>query len=219
MTIEEYWDDMTASDKQVFQRTCRSLLKQTFAVRDKDDDSRRLYNFIARNESFFSDYFRYMGFTIQVDRENGVAMLQNYSEHDTDVVKTNHLRLRKVDSIILCALWTLYTDRLRSGSLSRTYQITIADLSFTLEKYGYQGNLDKTTLSGSLNLLSRYNLIHVEGQIGDVDCVIVLYPSLQFALDKESFKQLAQAAQERMRATHQEDIGELETEDDDTEEE
>ena len=146
-------------------------------------------------------------------------MLQNYSEHDTDVVKTNHLRLRKVDSIILCALWTLYTDRLRSGSLSRTYQITIADLSFTLEKYGYQGNLDKTTLSGSLNLLSRYNLIHVEGQIGDVDCVIVLYPSLQFALDKESFKQLAQAAQERMRATHQEDIGELETEDDDTEEE
>ena len=52
-----------------------------------------------------------------------------------------------------------------------------------------------------------------------MDCVIVLYPSLQFALDKESFKQLAQAAQERMRATHQEDIGELETEDDDTEEE
>ena len=45
MTIEEYWDNLTANEKGTFQRACRTFLKQTFIVRDKDEDSRKLYFF------------------------------------------------------------------------------------------------------------------------------------------------------------------------------
>ena len=214
MAIEDYWDNLTASDKRVFQRASRYLLKQTFVVRDKDELSRKIYTFISRNADFFIMYFDYMGFEVLIDREDGVAMLQNHGAADeTEDVQTNHLRLRKIDSIILCALWTLYADRMREGKLSRTYQVSVADLSFALEKFGYKETLDKTTLKDAFALLGKYNLIHVEGNIGDPDCVIVLYPSLQFSLDREEFQRFAKEAEARMmRKKHGADLTEIEGE-------
>ena len=195
MTVDEYWNNMTSSDKLAFQRACRNLLKQTFVVRDKDDLSRKLYHFISRNEEMFVLYFSFMGFDIILDREDGVAMLANHgSREDNEDLQTNHVRLRRIDSIILCALWTLYADRMREGKLSRTYQVTVTDVSFALEKFGYRETLDKTTLRNTLTLLSRYNLISVQGNIGEPDCLIILYPSLQFALSKEAFQNMAQSA-------------------------
>lgn len=213
-SIEEYWDNLTQSDKIIFQRAGRYLLKQTFIVRDKDDGSRKLYNFVSRNADFFIEYYRYIGFEVLVDRENGVAMLSNIgAQDDSDPVQTNHLRLRKIDTIILCALWTLYADRMREGRLSRSILVSVADLSFALEKFGYKEQLDKTTLRDTLTTLARYNLVHVEGNIGDVDCLIVLYPSMQFALNKEEFQKFAgQAAARVERKKGEEDIEELEDE-------
>lgn len=220
MAIEEYWDNLTQSEKFTFQRTSRYLLKQTFIVRDKDDNSRKLYNFVSRNADFFIDYFAYTGFEVLIDRENGVAMLSNRgSKDDSEEVQTNHLRLRKIDSIILCALWTLYADRMREGILSRTCQISVADLSFALEKFGYKDTLDKTTLKDTLTTLARYNLVHVEGNVGEPDCLIVMYPSLQFTLNKEEFQNFAEHSALRMKKTKGgEDIESLEQDDSDEEE-
>ena len=38
MSIETIWEDFTSSEKHLFQKSCRRLLKQTFLVRDKDED-------------------------------------------------------------------------------------------------------------------------------------------------------------------------------------
>lgn len=214
MTIEEYWDNLTATEKGIFQRTARILLKQTFIVRDKDEDNRKLYSFISRNADFFTIYFSYMNFDVIVDRNNGVAMLQNNNAQEDNALQTNHVRLRKIDSIILCALWSLYMDRLQEGKLSRTYQVTVADLSFALEKFQYKDKPDKMTLKTSLTLLSQYNLVHVDGNIGQSDCIIVMYPSLQFALDEDSFRQLTETSTKRMmQAGNKECIAEIEQED------
>ena len=75
--IEEHWDNYTSSEKEQFQRAARRLLKNTFIVRDKDDDNRKIYFFIAKRPDPFREYFKYIGFDIAVDRENGVVMLQN----------------------------------------------------------------------------------------------------------------------------------------------
>lgn len=220
MTIEEYWSNLTQSEKFTFQRACRYLLKQTFIVRDRDESSRKLYGFVSRNAEFFLQYFSYIGFEVLVDRENGVVMLSNQgSQDDSEDVQTNHLRLRKIDSIILCALWTLYADRMREGTLSRSCQVSVSDLSFALEKFGYRDTLDKTTLRETLTILARYNLVHVEGNVGEPDCVIVMYPSLQFAMDKEAFRKFAEQSAERMtRRKGEEDIEALEQETEDGEE-
>ena len=36
MNIEEFWSGYTSSEQELFQKSCRRLLKQTFIVRDKD---------------------------------------------------------------------------------------------------------------------------------------------------------------------------------------
>ena len=53
MNIEEFWEGFTSSEKDLFQKSCRRLLKQTFIVRDRDEESKRAYYFISKNPEPF----------------------------------------------------------------------------------------------------------------------------------------------------------------------
>lgn len=199
MSIETMWEDLSSSEKDMFQRSCRRLLKQTFIVRDKDEENKKLYYFASKRPEIFTRYFSFVGFDIVLDRENGVIMLRNCADFgENGKIQANRLGLKKAESMVLCCLWTLYADRLRSGSLAQTIVVSMTDLRFALEKYGLKEPLDKTTMSNILNLLSKYNLIDVNGKIGEADCLIRLYASLQFALDTEEFKKFVEATEKRM---------------------
>lgn len=199
MSIETMWEDLTSSEKDMFQRSCRRLLKQTFIVRDKDEENKKLYYFASKRPEIFTQYFSFIGFDIVLDRENGVIMLRNCADFgENGKIQANRLGLKKAESMVLCCLWTLYADRLRSGSLAQIIIVSMTDLRFALEKYGMKEPLDKTTMANILNLLSKYNLIDVNGKIGEADCLIRLYASLQFALDTEEFKKFVEATEKRM---------------------
>lgn len=199
MSIETMWGDLTSSEKDMFQRSCRRLLKQTFIVRDKDEENKKLYYFASKRPEIFTQYFSFIGFDIVLDRENGVIMLRNCADFgENGKIQANRLGLKKAESMVLCCLWTLYADRLRSGSLAQTIIVSMTDLRFALEKYGMKEPLDKTTMANILTLLSKYNLIDVNGKIGEADCLIRLYASLQFALDTEEFKKFVEATEKRM---------------------
>lgn len=215
MTFEQRWEDYTSSERDIFQRCCRKLLKQTFIVRDKDEESKKMYYFASKQADVFSNYFSYIGFDIVLDRENGVVMLRNCADFgENGKIQANRLSLKKAESIVLCCLWTLYADRLRSGNLSQTIFVSITDLRFSMEKYGLREPLDKTSMRDILNLLSKYNLINVIGKVGEPDCMIRLYSSLQFAMDDEEFKRFAETTEKRMTEKAGE---EREDTDDDTE--
>lgn len=199
MSIEEFWEGYTSSERDLFQRSCRRLLKHTFIVRDKDDESKKVYYFISKKPEPFSEYFSYIGFDIVVDRENGVVMLRNCADvGENGKIQANRIQLKKAESVVLCCLWTLYADRMRSGNLSRSYLISITDLRFELEKYGVKEQIDKSTMGNILALLSKFHLIDVNGKVGEEDCLIRLYSSLQFALDPEEFRRFVEATQNRM---------------------
>ena len=53
-------------------------------------------------------------------------------------------------------------------------------------------------MTGILTLFSRFNLIEVNGKIGEKDCLVRLYPSLQFALESEEFGRFAELTRRRM---------------------
>jgi hypothetical protein len=126
-------------------------------------------------------------------------MLRNSAEFgENGKLQGNRLALKKAESLVLCCLWTLYVDRLRSGSLAQTITVSITDLGFTLEKYGLKEPLDKTLMANILKLFSRYNLIEVKGKVGEPDCLIRLYASLQFALDTEEFKKFVEVTEKKM---------------------
>ena len=199
MRLDEYWDDYTAAEQELFQRSCRRLLKSTFIVREKDEEHRRAYFFIAKNPEPFQLYFSYIGFDLGVDRDNGVVMLQNRDDpSESRRIQVNHVRLKKAESIVLCCLWTIYADQLRGGRLHQSVVVSFAELTFTLEKFGLRDQIDKRAMSDALNLLRQYNLLDLKGKVGDDDFAIRLYPSLQFALNEAAFLQLAKDAAVRM---------------------
>ena len=199
MGFEEIWNEYTSSEKDMFQKSVRRLLKQTFIVRDRDEDSKKAYYFVSKRSEPFSAYLGYIGYDIVIDRENGVVMLRNSAEFgENGKLQGNRLALKKAESLVLCCLWTLYVDRLRSGSLAQTITVSITDLGFTLEKYGLKEPLDKTLMANILKLFSRYNLIEVKGKVGEPDCLIRLYASLQFALDTEEFKKFVEVTEKKM---------------------
>lgn len=188
MDFEVTWSDFSTNERDMFQKVCRKLLKQTFIVREKEEE-KKLYYFVSKNSNVFSMYLNFIGFNVVIDRDNGVAMLSNCSaagEHGK--IQSNRLKLKLADSIVLCCLWTLYADRINAGSLSKTIVISMTDLLFELEKYGYRDKIDKTYMEKILKMFSEYSLLEVNGKIGEGECFIRLYSSLQFALDTEEFK-------------------------------
>ncbi|SMP42339.1 DUF4194 domain-containing protein [Fibrobacter sp. UWB10] len=193
-TINEMWDDLTSSEQLVFKKSCRRLLKETFIVRDKDDDNRKLFFFIKANEALFSDYLNLMGFELVV-KDNGIVMLQN---NDSNVVISKQ-KFSKFQSIILCCLWTLYMDKVQSGSLSKQITVSFPELNAELEKFEFKGAFDiKRDIKTALQLFARYNLIFVNWNAPDNERVIVLYPSIQFALDESEFAAFVTVVRERM---------------------
>ena len=163
MNIEEYWGDYTSTEKELFQKSCRRLLKSTFIVRDKDEENKRAYYFISKKPEPFSVYFGYIGFDIVVDRDNGVIMLRNCADlGEAGKIQSNRIALKKIESIVLCCLWTLYADRVRSGSLSQSILISMVDLNFELEKYGVKELIDnKKLITDILGLFTKFNLVEI----------------------------------------------------------
>ena len=200
MGFEADWEMFTSGEKELFQRVCRRLLKSTFIVKEKDDDSKKLYTFVAKNEESISSYLGHMGFDIKVDRDNGVAMLENSGDSsDSGKIQANRLRLRKAETVVLCCLWTAYLDRIRRGNLSKGIIISLLDLKQELEKYGFREDFDgKTLMTDILKLFAKYNLVEVSGKLGEPDCSIKIYPSIQFALDSLEFRSFAEETSKKV---------------------
>lgn len=218
MGLESNWEMLTSGEKDIFQRTCRKLLKTTFIVKEKDDEGKKMYAFIAKNEDTMSEYFQYMGFDIIVDRDNGVAMLVNASgTSDSGRIQANRIKLKKSETIVLCCLWTIYLDRVRRGNLSKGIIITLLDLKQELEKFGFRDYIEakgKVAMTDILKLFGRFNLIDVAGKIGEPDCDIKIYPSIQFALDNNEFKAYVEEMAVRLKKVKPDSEGDDDIEDD-----
>lgn len=200
-SVDEYWNsEFTSSEKQLFQKCARKLLEKTFIVRDKDEENRKMFYFVSKNSDFFTHYFSFMGFEILVHKDSGVVMLSNIvNENVSSSVAVNRFRFKKIESIVLCCLWTLLSDRLHKGSLDKVIKITLSDLNMELEKYDFKKPFDKGPLDDILKLFRKFNLIGTSGEIGDEDFTIILYPSLQFSLNENEFVSFVKDAEKRMR--------------------
>ena len=216
MGFVQSFDELVMSERAVFQKVCRVLLKQTFIVGDRGEEYRKMYFFARKHQEMFTDYFSYMGYEVVIDQDNRVVMLRNGRN---DGVIVNRLRFRKYESIVLCCLWTIYVDQIREGNLARPILITVFDLRQAMEKYGVKEEMEgKGMLRDALDLFARYQLIAVNGELGSPECQIRLFASLQFALDTEEFRRFVAMTDEKMRESRKgkdiyEDTAEEEEED------
>ena len=193
-------DDLTSTEMGTFQKICRKLLKMTFIVREKNEEHRKDFNFIKRYHPIFSEYFRIIGYDIMCDPESGVAQLVNLASAGEDGrIQSNRKKLRLAESIVLAALWLKYEEAMVNGSLTRAIVISKSDLDYQLEKVGARNKIDKTPMKEILKLFEDYNLIEVIGEVGEPDCKIRIYTSMQFSLSESKFRDLAETTAQRMR--------------------
>ncbi|MCR5166245.1 MAG: DUF4194 domain-containing protein [Oscillospiraceae bacterium] len=193
-------DDLTSSETASFQKICRKLLKMTFIVREKNEEHRKDFNFIKKYQPVFSEYFRIIGYDVMCDPESGVAQLVNLASAGEDgSIQSNRKKLRLSESIVLAALWLKYEEAMVNGSLTRSIIISKAELDYQLEKVGAKNKIDKTSMREILKLFESYNLIEVIGEVGEPDCQIRLYTSMQFSLSESQFRDLAETTAQRMR--------------------
>jgi hypothetical protein len=135
-----------------------------------------------------------------VSKDSGVIMLQNYSgTGESAKVSVNKYQFKKTETIVLCCLWSLYSDRIKSGSLAKQISVTLADIKIELDKFDFKENLDKGRWSEILGLFTRFNLIAQKGEIGSNDYCVVLFPSLQFALDEKEFAEFVKNTESKYR--------------------
>lgn len=198
----ERLDDLTQSEVAQFQRICRKLLKMTFIVREKNEEHKKDFFFIKNNSEIFSEYFRIIGYDVIYDTNAGVARLVNLaSAGEEGSIQSNRKKLKLWESVVLSALWLLYEDKMVSGSLTRSVIIQKSDLDFQLEKLGAKNRIDKGRMTAILDLLEDFNLIEIIGQVGEPDCQIKLFTSMQFCLSETEFRRLAETTAAKMKTT------------------
>ena len=205
MSRLEALDDLIQSEMATFQKICRKLLKMTFIVKEKNEEHRKDFAFIKKHTDIFSEYFRIIGYDVICDTEAGVARLANFAYAGEDgSIQSNKKRLRLQESMVLAALWLKYEEMIVNGGLTNAVVISKSELDFQLEKLGAKNKIDKTTMISILKLFESFNLIEVIGQVGEIDCQLRMFTSMQFCLSETAFKNIAENTAARMKEKSEE---------------
>lgn len=183
MAYYDFLEKLRDEELIKFKRCVRKLLDSTFIVADKDP---LLFDYLSysSNRVDISSYLKIMGYDIVVDDEFKYAMLIQ-SESDTETVglkKISHVNFSNNEVLTLLVLWMLFLERF--GKAEETY-IEFGDIVDMQKQYAI--SMSPNELKNALKPFKRFSLInYIEADMKS-DTVVTLYPTLQFAMDKEQF--------------------------------
>lgn len=178
----EALEKMTITQQGQFRDTANKLLAGTFLSRDKRDNKESYY-FLMSYKEIFDEFFRILGYEIELDMPSGSVMLSGASASNT-------LKLKRDETIILLILRLLYHEKMKDTSLNENIVCAVSDIH---EKYDYleiKRKLNKTDLISALRLLRRYNLIEVTGDLTSSACKIVILPTILMAIRSEDITEV-----------------------------
>lgn len=157
-------------------RIVNKLLSVTFLTK-KNDDNRKDYYFIERNEELFSSYLAMSGWKLLADKVFGVYQVVNEAGY-------NRLRLRLEESVIVLIVRLCYEEKRKEVNLTENISIKVGEIQ---EKYAAlkikNKPIDKRTLTETVGLLKRFNILdNLDSNITDPDCRLEIYPTILFAV-------------------------------------
>ena len=171
------YETFNVTQQTQFRDTANKLLSNTFLCRDKRDNKESYY-FLMSYKEVFDEFFKILGYEINLDTTLGTVMLEGASASNT-------LKLKRDESIILLILRLLYHEKAKDASLNDNIICSVADVH---EKYDYlqiKRKLNKTDLVSSMRLFRRYNLVEITGDITTSTCRIVILPTILMAIKSE----------------------------------
>jgi len=176
----------TETEQELFSRAVNTLVANTFLVRSIDKD-RQLYRFVLSNYDIFEDYFSWAGWSLRKDEHIGVITWYG--------PPGSRLNLNLEESLFLLVCRIMYEEKQNDITLGEDTAAKQEDL---MEKYrvltGRQ--LKKTAALQLIRRFQSLKLIRCMGSETSPDSLILLYPSIPFALDKENIDALFERLQE-----------------------
>lgn len=183
MAYYDFLEKLRDEELMKFKRCVRKLLDSNFIVANKDPI---LFDYLSysSNRVDISSYLKIMGYDIVVDDELKYAMLiQNESDIETvGLKKISHVSFSNNEVLTLLVLWLLFLERF--GKAEETY-IELGDIVDMQKQYAI--SMSPNELKNALRTFKKFSLINYNEADMKSDTVITLYPTLQFAMDKEQF--------------------------------
>ena len=171
-------------EREEFTRIVNKLLAVTFITR-KNEEDRRDYYFIERNEGLFRDYLALAGWTLVADKSYGVYQVVNEFAF-------NRLRLKLEESIILLIIRLCYEEKRKEINLADNIMLRVREIQ---EKYAAlqirKRPIDKKSLRETVALLKRFNILRpLDADATDPECRLEIFPTILFAVRVEDVRSI-----------------------------
>lgn len=179
--INEY-QKLKEGEKTDVSRICNKLLQVNLITKRKASDAND-YRFILAYKEVFEAFLALLDFELIIRRDTEVIYIVNESNF-------NHLRLRKVESVLLLVIRIIYQRKKDNVTLGEDVEIFLYEIHDELTKIGYLDNkrITKNELKPALVMFRNYNLIdYIDTGLHD-DCRIKIYPTILYVTDFESIK-------------------------------
>ncbi len=175
-------EKMTVTQQQNFKDTANKLLASTFLSRDKKDN-KEAYYFLMSYKEVFDEFFKILGYEIELDMQSGSVMLSG-------ATAANTLKLKRDESLILLILRLLYHEKMKDTSLNENIVCAVSDVHSKYDMLEIKRKLNKTDLISALRLFKRYNLIEITGDVTSSSCRLVILPTILMAIKSEDITEV-----------------------------
>lgn len=178
--------------KERFRTAMNRLLNECFLLkRCKDTQSDYLY--ILANKDLFGNFLDFLGYELLINEEYGVISLNNPAG-------TGRIHLSKLDSILLLILRVLYIEKKKELLQTEDIIVLIEEIYDKYQLLKLKQRLRKDILQSVLGKFRRMHLIQNLDRMdgGDMECRLLIYPSILFAIMANSLEEIYAQAQEKL---------------------
>ncbi len=176
---------LSSDDRELLRESLATLFSGSFIVRAVEQHA-KLYRFVTANFEAVEDYLAVAGWGLRKDETLGVVGFTGPA--------AARMQLGIDDSSLLLVLRLLYEERAAAVTLhgERTaLQHEVLDRVRTLSGR----SVTKTRFVAALRRFQTLRLIRILGEEVDPETVIVLYPSIAFALESTALDEMVERLQ------------------------
>lgn len=178
------WEEMSKQDQEIYTRIKRTLLLSSNIVREKDDNHRNMYNYIINRDrpeirQALEEDFMYDGFSLIVDTDYRYVHIKDNNSQS----KINQEKMDLKKSLFLLVLWLIYLEREEEATRKKCLVIEGTDFYTRLNAFDIGISPTKTYFDDPFKFYKSYNIIDYKGKPSDDDFKIIIFPTIQFALD------------------------------------
>ena len=174
---------LNETEKNTFSRIANKLLSASFIVESRENDRNDYYD-AQHRISCYQDYFAILDYEVILHQNEKVIQLKSREHY-------NHFNLKLNESIVLLLLRKIYAVKAREVSLHENIIVTVEEVHDAVSEIGFLNRrMNKTDFREIIRLFKRFSLLDNIGSLDSDDTMLVLYPSILFAVPYEDITQI-----------------------------